>query len=68
MQMTEWYPPTTKPERRGFYEVCVFDAGWIYEFRAWFDGYIWRDAPEGWALADQKQTWRGLTEESKGIV
>ncbi|QGZ66294.1 hypothetical protein [Paraburkholderia acidisoli] len=60
---TDWYEPNQKPVRVGYYEAEVFDGGWIYEWRMWFDGETWRDCPNGWALANQNVKWRGQDAE-----
>ena len=62
--VTDWFPPETKPTRYGWYDGVFYDCGWAYEYRIWFDGYVWRDGPEGWALSDQQQTWRGQLEQT----
>jgi hypothetical protein len=61
VSMTEWFKPPITPVRVGAYELCIYDAGWTYEWKAWWDGYVWRDTQDGWALTDQNQTWRGQT-------
>lgn len=66
--LTEWYEPYQKPKRVGYYEISFVDLGWTFEWKAWWDGRLWRDAQDGWALHDQQQTWRGLTEPSKEAV
>lgn len=65
MELTDWFKPPLMPERVGWYEAQFFDCGWSYEWRVWFDGHIWRNEREGWALQDQKVTWRGQTEQTK---
>jgi hypothetical protein len=60
---TDWLKPPLKPERVGWFECAVYDAGWVYEWRVWFDGEVWRDGPGGLTLSDQQQTWRGLVEQ-----
>ena len=62
VQLTDWYPPEIKPVRVGWFEACVFDAGWVYEWLVVWDGRHWRDK-YGMTLIDQNITWRGLTEE-----
>lgn len=61
MKEPDWNPPPSTPPNPGWWETAVYDAGWIYEWKAYYDGAIWRDQPEGWALQDQRQTWRELT-------
>ena len=61
MGTTEWYPPEIKPVRVGWYEAAAHDCGWLYEWRVWWDGRVWRDSPNGWELCNQRQSWRGLT-------
>jgi uncharacterized membrane protein len=64
VNVTEWFHPLLKPVRVGYFEAIFFDAGWNYEWKAWFDGSIWRNEQGGWALQDQNLTWRGLTSEN----
>jgi hypothetical protein len=63
VQVTDWFKPPIKPVRPGEYEAAEYDCGWLYEWRVWFDGVIWRDRQDGWALTNQNVTWRGLTTE-----
>jgi hypothetical protein len=60
MDLTEWYEPAIKPVRVGWYEASFFDCGWMYEWRVWWDGHIWRASPEGNSLVGQYITWRGM--------
>lgn len=61
--LTDWYPPEIKPVRVGEYEISFFDCGWQYEYRAWWDGAIWRATNGGgWSFVNQELTWRGQTE------
>lgn len=61
MTTTDWFHPSTKPVRVGWFEACIFDAGWLYEWRVWWDGAVWRDKEGGLSLIDQNLTWRGQT-------
>lgn len=64
MPLTEWYEPHLKPVRAGEYEAAVFDCGWLYEWRIFWDGAQWREKPNGEVLANQAQTWRGQVEQA----
>lgn len=63
MELTEWYQPPIEPVRVGWYESTFFDAGWTYEERIWWDGFLWRESPKGFILFNQARTWRGATSE-----
>jgi hypothetical protein len=63
MNVTEWYSPGIKPVRVGWFEAAIYDCGWLYEWRIWFDGRLWREGPSGEPLMNQWQTWRGMTTE-----
>lgn len=63
METTDWFPPDIKPVYVGWYEAAIYDAGWIYEWRIWWDGSVWRDRPEGCLIPNQNQTWRGQMEQ-----
>jgi hypothetical protein len=62
-KVTEWFKPPLLPERVGWYEAAIYDAGWIYEWRIFWDGAKWRTQRGGEWLVNQNQTWRGLTTE-----
>jgi hypothetical protein len=64
-EVTELYPSDLKPVRIGWYEHLCFDAGWVYDWRIWWDGEVWRDQPDGWALSNQDISWRGLKEKAE---
>jgi len=64
VEKTDLFPPEIKPVYVGWFETVWFDCGWAYEWRVWFDGQLWRDGPDGWALSDQNVTWRGLKEQT----
>lgn len=63
MERTEWFPPPFTPTRVGIFEILVYDAGWTYEWKAWYDGRHWRSSVDGNTLIDQNVTWRGLKNE-----
>jgi hypothetical protein len=63
MKLTDWFKPPLVPVRSGWFEACIFDAGWIYEWRVYWDmdRKAWLDKEGGNSLIDQNQTWRGQT-------
>jgi hypothetical protein len=62
-QMTEWYPPETKPVRVGVYKTWY---GLIKKDAFW-DGAVWRlGHADGYELAYQDRCWRGLAADPKG--
>jgi hypothetical protein len=67
MELTDWFPPSIKPVRTGFYKTEIFDAGWTYDWTVYWDDErkVWLDQPGGWVLLNQSLNWRGLKEEAK---
>jgi hypothetical protein len=59
--LTDWYEPSIKPARSGQYLAQFFDAGWMYDWMAYWDHdrQLWLDQEGGSSLIDQNLTWRG---------
>ena len=61
-ELTDRFPPETKPVRSGLYTTSWFDAGWEYDLLVYWDAarQLWLEQEGGWALIDQNVTWRGI--------
>jgi hypothetical protein len=61
--ITDWYPPTTKPERVGQYKVRMplDTADMVY--MAWWNGTKWIDMTNGLECYFQQVEWCGLNRE-----
>jgi hypothetical protein len=68
MEKTDWNRPPSRPTRPGLYPIAVYDSGWIYEHRAFWNGSLWLDKEGGNSLIDQNISWRPINQPKEDNV
>ncbi len=68
MKRTPWYPVSTPPARRGWFEYNMADGGTVVRF--WWSGWRWQFRPGYGGVFNHITTyagdkWRGLAEQPK---
>jgi hypothetical protein len=66
--VNDWNRPPSKPDRPGLMTIAVYDAGWIYEHRAFWNGSLWLDKEGGNSLIDQNIAWRPMNQPKEDNV